>query len=1357
MKKFSRILSLLLVLCMIFALLPTAFAAGGDIDKIGSGKTVILHSNDVHGAITGYAYMAALKEKLTKAGADVILADAGDYSQGETSVSLSKGATAIEMMNAAGYDVATLGNHEFDYGYAQLQENMKKAKFKVVCSDVLDAEGAPIFAANTIIEKGGVKIGFFGLETPETQTKANPTLIKGLTFLTETTTPTIWENAQAQVTALKAAGADVVVCLAHLGVDESSEPYRSYDLYSKVTGIDFIIDGHSHTVMEKGTKEEPIQSTGTKFANIGVIVIDNATKKIESNYLEKIGEGGFNEQDKTVLAAAQKILDDIEKEYGVKFATSEVELNGARDPGNRTEETNNGDLITDAMVWYLTEKNPGSITEVDADHIVAITNGGGIRAAVKKGDVTKKDIFTVLPFGNTLAVVYVTGAELLEALEASTYCTPTSIGGFPQIAGMNITIATAKTYDKNEEVYPGSTYYGPKTINRVTIDEINGKPFDKTAKYAVITNDFLAGGGDTYYAFAAATSQFDTGYTLDSVVIDYITEKLGGVIKEADYGKPKGRITLNNTPIVNDVTVPSTARTGGEIHAFVTLPSQYDKDGSYPLVVMLHGHGGNHNEWGGYDTISANLSRKGIAVVTMDFPGCGDSTESFQLNTMTNMKADVLDVIKHVTTNYAIDKTRVGGFGYSMGGRILLEMTAEDQYGFATMELVAPAEDTADLKLLFGGVENWDKMKAEAEKNGFANYTTIYGQKQELSKAWFADLEKYSDGLAEKAADKYEGNSLVIWATDDVAVHPEVSAGVAAALDSVTINTYAEGHSYSFYGKDPYTVSTVNQASVNYFVNELTVKHSGITGYVQSIAKYGNLELTVPGAELEKAGFAYGDILKITIGGKEFSVPYGSDYSDVDQGSVVLRNSGGHLTLAINMGNFAEKNGFATKKTNEDKTYEWYYANGVAMPLTVSIAMGEKGGYYEQWLIHQLKRTNNREDYAGLTDAQFANFRVIATTGMGRKTLYRSSSPINPELGRNTYADKAAKAAGIKTFMNLADNEEKAKTYEGYADSYYAKQNVVFLNLGVDFTEPSFKKGLADGLRYMTTHEGPYLVHCTEGKDRAGFVSALLECFMGATYDEVCADYMTTYENYYGVEKGTEKYTAILNSNIVKSLKSAFGVEDLTKADLKAEAADYLKEIGLTDAEIAKLAENLGGKPYENPFTDVKSDAWYYSYVMEMAEADVIKGMTKTTFEPEGELTRAQAVTLLYRIAGEPKTEGTLSFTDVKADVWYADAVKWGEKTGVVNGMTKTTFEPEGKVTRAQFVTMLYRYAGKPETKKTETFSDLKGDWYVDAVSWAEANGIVNGMTKTTFVPDGNCTRAQAAKILCVFLTTLTK
>lgn len=541
MRKF---LSVLLAMAMVLSLTVTGFAiedpaaatdAETKTEATMAGKTVILHTNDVHGAVEGYAYIAALKADYEAKGAEVILVDAGDYSQGKTYVSVTKGADAVTMMNAAGYDVVTLGNHEFDYGYAQLKENMSKAKFKVVCADVFNEDGTPIFDANyTYTTKSGVKVGFFGMETPETQTKANPALIKGLTFATG---DAFTKAAADQVAALK--DADVVICLAHLGIDAESAPYRSTDLYAAVKGIDFIIDGHSHTVMTKGEKGEPIQSTGTAFANIGVIVIDNATKKIESNSLFEIKED--TAKDATVAAAAQKIIDRVNAEYDVVFAKSEVTLNGAKAPnGNRDSETNNGDLITDAMLWKVMQNKEG--LTVDADHVVAITNGGGIRAAIEPGDVTKKDINTVLPFGNTVVTIYITGEELLEVLEASTYSLP--VGGFPQVAGINYTISTAVAYDANAETYPASTYYGPKSINRVTINSINGKEFKADDTYAVVTNDFSAAGGDTYYAFKAATAKFDTGIPLDEAVMEYVTTELKGVIG-TQYAAPQGRILLN--------------------------------------------------------------------------------------------------------------------------------------------------------------------------------------------------------------------------------------------------------------------------------------------------------------------------------------------------------------------------------------------------------------------------------------------------------------------------------------------------------------------------------------------------------------------------------------------------------------------------------------------------------------------------------------------------------------------------------------------------------------------------------------------------------------------------------------------
>ena len=559
----KKILAIALALVMLLSLGVTSFA---DYDYAANakvfrsdytGKTVILHSNDVHGALGGYAYMTELKNEFLAAGAtDVILVDAGDFSQGTSYVSSSKGASAVTMMNAAGYDVVTLGNHEFDFGYAQLMENLKDAQFQVICADVyLDETGETILPATTVVEvetaaeaaaaaeeteaaegeeepATNLRIGFFGMETPETATKVNPGLIQEISFATF---DDLYASAQVAVDALKEENVDLIIGLTHLGVDKESAAngYRSIDLYDKVTDIDFLIDGHSHTVMTAGENGEPIQSTGCYFANVGVVVIDNATKTIEDHFLI---EAANLPKDADVQAAADEITTAVDAEYSAVFAKSEVLLNGERAPGNRTEQTNLGTLITDAMVWSVVSE--GAMEAYYEAPVVGVTNGGGIRAPIAIGDVTKNDIVTVLPFGNTVAVIYVKGSELLEALEASTYCTPEAVGGFPQTSGIEWTLDTTKEYDQGD-VYTlngkESSYYAPASIQRVTITAINGEPFDENATYAVVTNNFCAAGGDTYNVFNRAYSEgfgFDTGIPMDEAVMDYVTDVLNGVIGE---------------------------------------------------------------------------------------------------------------------------------------------------------------------------------------------------------------------------------------------------------------------------------------------------------------------------------------------------------------------------------------------------------------------------------------------------------------------------------------------------------------------------------------------------------------------------------------------------------------------------------------------------------------------------------------------------------------------------------------------------------------------------------------------------------------------------------------------------------
>lgn len=563
----KKLLSVFLALVMVFALCGGALAAEGTVDTDAptdttgetptdpatdeapaepegdlAGKIVILHTNDVHGAITTYDKVAAMKADYEARGAEVLLFDAGDYIQGDPTVSISQGATAVELMNLAGYDLAGVGNHEFDYGYANLVTILESAQFPVVCANA-SRNGSSVFTANTVFTlEDGTTIGVFGLATPETATKAHPAKLDGVTFLAG---EELYACAEEQVTALEAQGADYVVCLGHLGIDAESAPNRSVDLLANVDGIDLFIDSHSHSTLADimgvtnntgKVGDTVLTSTGTKGEYIGVVTIDPAAGTITA---ENVALADYTGSVPAVAARIAEIQAEVDAEYGATFATSEVDLNGERAPGNRTGETNLGDLIADAFRWYALEQGD---LGVDADHVVALTNGGGIRASVAAGDITATDILTVLPFGNEVAYVNVTGEVLLEALEASTYCTPEEVGAFPQVAGIEFTVDTTKAYDQGEQ-YPGSTYYGPNSINRVTINSINGQPFDPEANYVVVTNDFLAAGGDTYYAFNVSVSR-STGKLMDEAVVEYITEELGGTVTAEQYGEPQGRITV---------------------------------------------------------------------------------------------------------------------------------------------------------------------------------------------------------------------------------------------------------------------------------------------------------------------------------------------------------------------------------------------------------------------------------------------------------------------------------------------------------------------------------------------------------------------------------------------------------------------------------------------------------------------------------------------------------------------------------------------------------------------------------------------------------------------------------------------
>ena len=365
-------------------------------------------------------------------------------------------------------------------------------------------------------------------------------------------------------------------------------------------------------------------------------------------------------------------------------------------------------------------------------------------------------------------------------------------------------------------------------------------------------------------------------------------------------------------------------------------------------------------------------------------------------------------------------------------------------------------------------------------------------------------------------------------------------------------------------------------------------EYPAIEAGIYEISKHGNIILTIAPETMMEYGYEEADIVDVEINGRHELMPIGTNYSDVDVGKMICRydleDEIPHITLAVSGGNITNVMEVADKvETNDEKGYEWVFRDGIDENIAVNITMAEKQGYAEELKIHKVTatRTNERSDYPDLTDAEYANFRAVTTTGMGQDTLFRSTSPVTPKIGRNKEADEALSLNGVHTVINLADYEAEMKEFPDYSLTYYSRCDILNLAMSMDMTLEENQKKLADAVRFMNEHEGPYLVHCLEGKDRTGFVIAVFESLMGATMDEVVEDYMVTYYNFYGVKKGDENYERI--AKIASDLmNAAYGTEVKADEPLNKYAEEYLKKTGLSQEDIdelkTRLARDYGGQ-----------------------------------------------------------------------------------------------------------------------------------------------------------------------------------
>lgn len=550
MRKSSKLLSLLLTLTMALSLSVTAGAA--DTTTVpAAGDIVVLYTNDVHCAVDGYAALAAYKADMLEKTGYVTLVDAGDAIQGEALGTLSRGQYPVDIMNQVGYDVIVPGNHEFDYGMEQFLALAREQKAGYICCNFMDLKtGKPVFDGYRIITYGETKVAYVGIDTPESISKSTPTYFQDdngnyiYGFCQGNDGKDLYDAVQAAVDAAKAEGADYVIAVGHCGIDEQSAPWRSTDIIANISGLTAFIDGHSHstipaqTVADKEGKTVLLTSTGTKFANIGKLVI-KATGSVTTGL---VAAEDYAEKDDTVDTFVEGIKaknDALLKKVVARSAVTLTTLGADGSRAVRNAETNLGDLCADAY---------RAIGEAD----VAFVNGGGIRADIAAGDITYEQIIAVHPYGNELCVVEATGQQILDALEMASRSAPGENGGFLQVSGLTYTIdlsvdSTVKTDDNK-------MFLSVEGARRVKNVQINGRAVDPKATYTVASHNYmLKDAGDGMNMFQKDNFIKENIMLDNQVLITYITENLKGSVP-ADYAKAQGRITVTGEPFA-DVAV----------------------------------------------------------------------------------------------------------------------------------------------------------------------------------------------------------------------------------------------------------------------------------------------------------------------------------------------------------------------------------------------------------------------------------------------------------------------------------------------------------------------------------------------------------------------------------------------------------------------------------------------------------------------------------------------------------------------------------------------------------------------------------------------------------------------------------
>ena len=1304
MKKVSRILSILLVLCMLLSMIPAVFA------EDETAEFTFLVTSDIHGQIyatdytVDYEQHGTYKRGLTRVasyvkevreeyGENVFLADLGDTIQGAPLTYYyafnkpEEDDPAIKALRTMGYDMWVVGNHEFNYGkeildrqlnYATSAATETESQLTVCVANYLDNKTNSDASKDWATWKGydpyiikefdGVKVAIIGLGNPNIAKWDIPANWDGIYFADIVETYKHYEAEMLEK-------ADMIVVMAHDGLNSEAE--SQWDsvtrLIQETDSIDFAFSGHEHgnqvaNVKNAKGEDVPVLQPYTKARAIGQVTVSYNKTKDEATITPEVK----NMENYAIDTELEVVLNPYEEEtwksYMLEVLGQASDDFSAADLG--TKPSAFMDLINTVQLWGAYDRTGLNTPDDKTDDkpaqlsISAPLTSGDNANIIDKGDIYLGDMFKLYRFENWFYQITMSGEEIHQWLEFAATKIRIDDEGNPYVTAGDLTY-----YDViyGDGFYYEIDYTAPEG-KRIVKMTYNGTDVKADDTFTVVVNNYRYNGGGNYVKW------------LNAHGCDFVANDESRVIYSTQFDMIQGEDLGQARSLLMDYI-----REKGTIEPTVTSTWKLVEPDEDQIVIYYTNDVHTYIDGGlSYDNIAdlkERTSKYAAGVLLVD---AGDHIQGTAYGSM-DKGENIMQLMKAA----GYDLATLGNHEFDYGMARALEITDTEKYSIPYVSCNFYHEENGEAK---GGVlDGFKVFEIGGKKIAIIGITTPESFTKSTPSYFQNEKGEYIYGIAGGADGKelYAAVQAAIDAAskqadyvialghlgDDPSSKPWTSEELIANTSG--LDAFIDGHSHSTVegkevkDKDGNTVVLTQTGSYFNAVGKMTITDDGITTELVTEHSGSNAAVkAIKTAWMEEVDGKLGEV----IGTTELTF----DNYDEDGNRLVRKQE-------TNTGDFAA-----------DALY--YLFDNMEMDVDVAIMNG--GGVRNKAITGDItyKTCKNIHTFGNVACLQtITGQQLLDALEWGSRDVGTAECGGFLQVSGITYE--------IHTYIEPTVQKDEKGVWTGGPTGEYRVKNVKVYNKETGKYEDLDLKANYNlaGYNYTLRDLGD------------GFAM-----FDGAVnvLDYVMEDYMVL-------------------ANYVKSFP-----KDETTGLPVVSGEKYEKVTGEGRIKVV-TAPN---------FTDVKEGAWYYEYVMAMAEEGIIKGMTPTTFEPEGNLTRAETAMLLYRMAGEPEVEEPATFTDVKEGAWYADAVAWAEDQKIVDGMTPTTFEPNGKVTRAQLVTMLYRMIGEPGVGFTSSFTDVKsGTWYSSAVAWAEDAGIVNGMTPTTFEPDGYCTRAQAAKVLCIF------